>query len=107
MPGQAPPAIGIMAPPAGSFAEPEKKTEMALKSIELFAGAGGLAMGASLADFKSQAVVDWDRWACDTVRHHSERGHRLVADRTNNGSAASIGTPTAWPVGIALSPPRR
>jgi len=53
---------------------------MALKSIELFAGAGGLAMGVSLAGFKSQAVVEWDRWACDTVRQNSERGHPLVAD---------------------------
>ncbi|MFG6439973.1 DNA cytosine methyltransferase [Roseateles sp. LKC17W] len=53
---------------------------MALKSIELFAGAGGLAMGVSLAGFKSHGVVEWDRWACDTVRQNSERGHPLVAD---------------------------
>jgi len=53
---------------------------MSLTSVELFAGAGGLAMGVSLAGFKSQGVVEWDRWACDTVRQNQERGHPLVAD---------------------------
>lgn len=51
-----------------------------LKCVELFAGAGGLAMGVGLAGFKPLAVVEWDRWACDTVRENRERGHPLVAD---------------------------
>lgn len=53
---------------------------MSLTSVELFAGAGGLAMGVSLAGFRSQGVVEWDRWACDTIRQNQERGHPLVAD---------------------------
>lgn len=53
---------------------------MALESIELFAGAGGLAMGVGLAGFKSRGVVEWDRWACDTIRQNQLRGHPLVAD---------------------------
>lgn len=53
---------------------------MALTSIELFAGAGGLAMGAGLAGFNSLGVVEWDRWACDTVRKNQERGFPLVVD---------------------------
>lgn len=53
---------------------------MSLKSVELFAGAGGLAMGVALAGFKSHGVVEWDRWACDTVRQNQERGHPLVAE---------------------------
>jgi DNA (cytosine-5)-methyltransferase 1 len=52
---------------------------MSLQSVELFAGAGGLAMGVSLAGFQSQGVVEWDRWACDTVRQNQERGHPLVS----------------------------
>ncbi len=51
---------------------------MALTSMELFAGAGGLAMGVSLAGFHSQAVVEWDKWACDTIRQNQDRGHPLV-----------------------------
>ncbi len=53
---------------------------MALTSIELFAGAGGLAMGASLAGFKSLGVVEWDKWACDTVRQNQARANPLVRD---------------------------
>ncbi len=37
-------------------------------------------MGASLAGFKHVGVVEWDRWACDTIRQNQSRGHPLVAD---------------------------
>jgi DNA (cytosine-5)-methyltransferase 1 len=53
---------------------------MSLSSIELFAGAGGLAMGVSLAGFQSRSVVEWDKWACDTVRQNQQLGHPLVRD---------------------------
>jgi DNA (cytosine-5)-methyltransferase 1 len=53
---------------------------MSLSSIELFAGAGGLAMGATLAGFKSHGVVEWDKWACDTIRQNQLGGNPLVAD---------------------------
>ncbi|MFH1135481.1 MAG: DNA cytosine methyltransferase [Pseudomonadota bacterium] len=51
-----------------------------MKSVELFAGAGGLAMGVSLAGFESLAVVEWDKWACDTIRENQRRGFPLVKD---------------------------
>lgn len=51
-----------------------------MKSIELFAGAGGLAMGVALAGFESLAVVERDRWACDTIRENRVRGYPLVRD---------------------------
>lgn len=51
-----------------------------MKSVELFAGAGGLAMGVSLAGFESLAVVEWDRWACDTIKENIKRGYPLVQD---------------------------
>lgn len=51
-----------------------------MKSVELFAGAGGLAMGISLAGFESLAVVEWDKWACDTIRENQKRGYPLVQD---------------------------
>lgn len=53
---------------------------MALQSIELFAGAGGLAMGATLAGFQSRGVVEWNKWACDTIRQNQQRGYPLVTD---------------------------
>jgi DNA (cytosine-5)-methyltransferase 1 len=51
-----------------------------MRSIELFAGAGGLGMGIRLAGFEHLAVVEWDKWACDTIRENQQRGFPLVAD---------------------------
>lgn len=51
-----------------------------MKSVELFAGAGGLAMGVSLSGFTPLAVIEWDRWACDTIRENQKRGHPVVLD---------------------------
>ena len=53
---------------------------MSLTSVELFAGAGGLALGVALAGFKTRAVVEWDQWACDTVRENQACGYPLVTD---------------------------
>jgi DNA (cytosine-5)-methyltransferase 1 len=50
-----------------------------LTSVELFAGAGGLGMGLSLAGFRNRAVVEWNRAACDTIRRNQVMGHPLVA----------------------------
>lgn len=52
----------------------------ALRAVELYAGAGGLALGVGLAGFKPLAVVEWDKWACDTVRENQRRGYPLVGD---------------------------
>nr|WP_298380694.1 DNA cytosine methyltransferase [uncultured Halomonas sp.] len=37
-------------------------------------------MGVSLAGFESLAVVEWDRWACDTIRENQRKGFPLVQD---------------------------
>ncbi|MFD1504428.1 DNA cytosine methyltransferase [Georgenia yuyongxinii] len=50
-----------------------------MRSVELFAGAGGLALGCELAGFEPAAVVEWDRWACDTIRENKAAGYPLVA----------------------------
>lgn len=44
-----------------------------MKVIELFAGAGGLGMGIGRAGFEPEAIVEWDRWCCDTLRENRER----------------------------------
>ena len=51
-----------------------------MKSIELFGGAGGLGMGIQIAGFEHVAVVEWDKYACDTIRENQRRGFPLVAD---------------------------
>lgn len=45
-----------------------------MRSLELFAGAGGLARGVAAAGFRHSAVVEWDRNACGTIRENNERG---------------------------------
>lgn len=51
-----------------------------MKSVELFAGAGGLALGLSFAGFEHGAVIEWDKWACDTIRENKASGFPLVRD---------------------------
>lgn len=47
-----------------------KLTPRALASIELFAGAGGLALGFSEHGVAHRAVVEWNAHACNTIRHN-------------------------------------
>ena len=49
-----------------------------MKCVELFAGVGGLAMGVGLAGFEPSAIVEWDKWACDTMRENQIAGYPLV-----------------------------
>jgi DNA (cytosine-5)-methyltransferase 1 len=53
---------------------------LAVRSVELFTGAGGLALGCGIAGFKPVRVVEWDRWACDTIRQNRDQAYPLVAD---------------------------
>jgi len=71
------PAVLLAEPPALSLVE-DKITRPT--SVELFAGAGGLALGCQLAGFESVATLERDKWACDTVRENKQRGHPLVVD---------------------------
>ena len=50
-----------------------------MRSIELFAGAGGLGMGVSQAGFRPVEVVEWDRWCCDTIRENKARKIQPIA----------------------------
>lgn len=47
-----------------------------MRSVELFAGAGGLAIGMAKAGFRHAAVIEWDHDSCETFRenqkHHAQ-----------------------------------
>jgi DNA (cytosine-5)-methyltransferase 1 len=47
-----------------------RKTGSELASIELFTGAGGLAMGTARAGFAHRAVFEWNGDACQTLRNN-------------------------------------
>lgn len=51
-----------------------------MRSVELFAGAGGLGIGISRAGFNPSAVIEWNRYCCDTIRENQAIGLRPVAD---------------------------
>ncbi|HNB26472.1 MAG TPA: DNA cytosine methyltransferase [Alphaproteobacteria bacterium] len=44
-----------------------------MRGIELFAGAGGLGIGLSIAGIQPLRVVEWDNWCCDTIRENRRR----------------------------------
>lgn len=45
-----------------------------MRSVELFAGAGGLAIGMANAGFQHAAVIEWNHYACETFREN-QRHH--------------------------------
>lgn len=49
-----------------------------MRSVELFAGGGGLTLGTHLAGFTTEVVAEWDRWSCDTLRENRDGGYPLV-----------------------------
>ena len=51
-----------------------------MRSVELFSGAGGLAMGLARAGFKHDLMVEWDHDACVTLGENKRRGVRHVRD---------------------------
>jgi len=51
-----------------------------MKSIELFVGAGGLALGTSRAGMRHDVAIEWDRNACDTLRRNQANGVSEVRD---------------------------
>lgn len=53
---------------------------MSIYSVELFAGAGGLALGASLAGVVHKAVIEWNKCACDTIRENQRLQNPHVLD---------------------------
>ncbi|WP_306598832.1 DNA cytosine methyltransferase [Geothrix sp. 21YS21S-2] len=51
-----------------------------MRAIELFAGAGGLAIGTAKAGFHHEAVLEWNPDACETIRENKRRKVELVRD---------------------------
>lgn len=49
-----------------------------MRSVELFAGAGGLAIGMGNAGFDHAAVLEWDHDACETLRINQRHGVAAV-----------------------------
>jgi DNA (cytosine-5)-methyltransferase 1 len=68
--------FGLRSLQCGSFAS-ERGT---MKSIELFVGAGGLALATANAGFDHDVVIERDQNACDTIRRNKAAGMAHVRD---------------------------
>lgn len=51
-----------------------------MTAVEIFVGAGGLALGVAQAGFNHLAVVELDDCACETIRENQRSGSRLAKD---------------------------
>jgi DNA (cytosine-5)-methyltransferase 1 len=49
-----------------------------MKGVELFAGAGGLALGASLEGIHHKAVIEWDSDSCANIKANQRLGHKVL-----------------------------
>lgn len=49
-----------------------------MRSLELFAGAGGLALGASIAGFEHLGVVEWNSDACSSMSENKRRNLEYI-----------------------------
>jgi len=65
--------------------EKEIKPNRDFNSIELFAGAGGLAVGLEEAGLKCLALNEYDHWACETLRKNRP-GWNVIEDDVRNVS---------------------
>lgn len=54
-----------------------------MRAIELFSGAGGLALGLEAAGFESVALVERDRSACETLRRNRPTWNIIEEDIAN------------------------
>ena len=51
-----------------------------MKSVEIFSGAGGLALGTAMAGFRHHAIVERDKRSCTTIRANQQQGFSLIQD---------------------------
>lgn len=49
-------------------------------AVELFAGAGGLALGLEEAGFEDVGLVEWDKYACNTLRKNRPNWNVIQGD---------------------------
>ena len=63
---------------------------MKRKCIELFAGAGGLALGLEKAGFEEIGLVEIDKTACDTLRLNRPNWNVIEEDIVEFSSLSNI-----------------
>ena len=70
------------------------------KVLELFAGAGGLAIGLEQSGIKCVALNEIDKWACETLRKNRPHWNVLEGDIKYAGGAGLIRGGHAQPFSV-------
>lgn len=66
--------------PSSMWEEKQEIDNLSFNSIELFAGAGGLALGLEKAGFNAVLLNEWDKNACNTLRKNRPNWNILEGD---------------------------
>lgn len=75
-------------------------------SVELFSGAGGLALGLERAGFRHLALVEIEKYSCKTLRDNSRRGVLGVPEASiHEMDVADFDYAPPWPGSSPGSPP--
>ena len=72
------------------FSDNDESSKKQLNSIELFAGAGGLALGIEKAGFNSLGLIEIDKDASETLRQNRPKWRVINDDIANISYAGSI-----------------
>ena len=51
-----------------------------IRSLEMFSGAGGLALGLHQAGFNPAALLEWDKNSCNNINANIAKGYKGIAD---------------------------
>ena len=58
----------------------KKAVNRVVRSLELFSGAGGLALGLHRAGFSPAALLEWDKNSCDTIKANILNGYSEISE---------------------------
>ncbi len=72
--------MGVSVRKRGCSCKKGEKISRSMKSMELFAGAGGLGIGLHKAGFSPVSVIERDSYCCDTIRQNQSRNVEGIAD---------------------------
>lgn len=76
-----------------------------MQSVELFAGAGGLALGAELAGLKTRMLVEWDRWAANSLRLNQLRHSMFASAVVSEGDVRQVDWNDVGPIDVVTGGP--
>ncbi len=82
-------SLDFLFSPTENENEHEIKPNRDFNSIELFAGAGGLAIGLEEAGIKCLALNEYDHWACETLRKNRPDWN-VIEDDVKNVSFTNL-----------------